>query len=195
MKIAILIPFYNEEKNLIFFIKEWEKILINKQNIKKNLFFLFLNDGSTDQSVKVIKKNIRNLKYLIISRKNSGHGNICKFGYKLILKKYKKFNYILQIDSDNQCDPKYFFKMYNMIKLKNYNFIFGYRNIRDDGYLRFLISRVLSLTVFLKTLVFVKDLNTPYRLMKISELSKILYLLNKNDKYDKIKLFNCILSY
>ena len=51
-KIAIVVPFYNEEENLVFFIKEWEKFISKNKSYKELLFFYFVNDGSTDQSVK-----------------------------------------------------------------------------------------------------------------------------------------------
>ena len=87
MKIAILVPFYNEEKNLISFIKEWETFLNLKKKFRNNLLFLFIDDGYYDNKVLEIKKNIKKLKYKVVIKKNSGHGNTCKFGYKLIVKK------------------------------------------------------------------------------------------------------------
>ena len=42
---------------------------------------------------------------------------------------------------------------------------------------------------------YIKDLNTPYRLMKIDYLKKILLDIKKKKKYKDIKLFNSILSY
>lgn len=195
MKIAILVPFYNEEKNLISFIKEWETFLNLKKKFRNNLLFFFIDDGSYDNSVLEIKKNIKKLKYKVVSKKNSGHGNTCKFGYKLIVKKYKHYDYLLQIDSDNQCDPKYISRLYELIKTKNYNFIFGYRKKREDGFLRFVISRIMSFTLFIKKFLYIKDLNTPYRIMKISELQKVLNFLKQNKSYDKIELYNCVVSY
>ena len=50
--------------------------------------------------------SVKKIKHRIIKKKNSGHGDTCRYGYKYIIKKFKKFEYILQIDSDNQCDPK-----------------------------------------------------------------------------------------
>lgn len=56
MKIAIIVPFYNEENNLTYFINEWEKFLNSKKKISNVFFFYFINDGSTDNSVNEIKK-------------------------------------------------------------------------------------------------------------------------------------------
>lgn len=194
-KIAIIIPFYNEEDNLTFFIKEWEKLIAGKKNYQKILFFYFINDGSTDQSVIKIKQNVKRLKFKIINKSNSGHGDSCKFAYDMIVNNNKTFEYLLQIDSDNQCDPKYLKKFLMLLKSKNYDFIFGFRKFRQDGYARVLNSRILSLTFYLKKLIYIKDLNTPYRLMKISKLKNILLNIKNKKIYKKIKLFNCVLSY
>lgn len=195
MNIAVLIPFYNEDDNLPFFINEWENFLKTRKKLRSRLFFFFIDDGSSDKSIEKIKKNIKKIHFKIIKKRNSGHGDTCKFGYNLIIKKYKKFNYLLQIDSDNQCNPKYIVNLYNLIKQKNYNFIFGYRRNRDDGNLRYLISKIMSFTFFFKKFLYVKDLNTPYRIMKVSKLKKVLEIIRKKRKYDDIKLFNCSLSY
>jgi hypothetical protein len=195
MNIAVLVPFYNEENNLIFFIKEWEKFLYKKKELKNRLFFFFIDDGSTDQSVKSIYLNAKKLKFKIFKKKNSGHGDSCKFGYNLIINNYKKFDFILQIDSDNQCNPKYIVSFYNLLKKHNYNFIFGHRNKREDGLWRYLTSKIMSLIFFLKKFVYIKDLNTPYRIMKINNLKEILSNININSRYKDIKLYNCVLSW
>ena len=52
------------------------------------------------------------------------------------------FDYILQIDSDGQCDPQYLASFWT---LRDYAPIFGYRTSRDDGKQRWWISRVVSL--------------------------------------------------
>ena len=195
MRIAIIVPFYNEKDNLPFFINEWESYLNFNKKLRNKFFFIFINDGSTDDSLKQIKNNIKSLKFKIISKKNTGHGDSCRFGYNLIINKYKNFDYIIQIDSDNQCDPKYIINFYYLIVKKKYKFIFGYRKTRDDGKIRYLISIIMSLILFIKKFLYIKDLNTPYRAMKVSELKKILNIINKNINYKEIKLFNCVLSY
>ena len=195
MKIAVIVPFYNEEENLVFFIKEWESFLSHRKKLRSNLFFYFIDDGSTDKSIEIIKKNTKIIHFTIVKKKNSGHGDTCKLGYTLIIKKNNIFDYLLQIDSDNQCDPKYIVNMHNLILNKKYNFIFGYRKYRGDGNLRFLISRIMSVVFFIKKFCYIKDLNTPYRIMKVTDLKEVLLDINKNKNYSDIKLFNSLLSY
>ena len=184
MSLAIVVPVYNEEKNIVKLLIDWDKA-INKYYNKKYKFII-INDGSTDNTHKAIKSIKKKGKFIYIFQKNAGHGNACITGYKLAIK--LNFKMIMQIDSDNQCDPIYF---KDFLKLtKNNCIILGNRISREDGLARIIFSKILSLLIFLKTFIFIKDANVPYRLIRGNVLSSI---INKIPK--KVILKNCYLSY
>ena len=176
-------PIYNEKKNIFKELYKWIKAfnLIGFKNYK----FIIINDGSKDKSLIEIKR-VKHRSISVYSFKNSGHGAACTRGYKLAIK--KKFSWILQIDSDGQCDSKYLEKFLKLTKQNDC--IFGNRVHRNDGTLRFLFSKILSLAIFFKKGIYVKDLNVPYRLIK-SDLLKL--CVNKIS--NKIILKNVQLSY
>jgi len=194
MKISVIVPFYNEEKNLFFFLKTWsKKINLLKKKQETYFDFYFIDDGSTDNSIKIINHSQYPLNKYILKKENTGHGLTCKYGYEYIIKK-KNYDYILQLDSDNQCDPRYldlFLKKINAGK----KFVFGNRNKRDDGYFRYLFSKLLRFIFFLRTGQTILDINCPYRMMKVNELKKIFKKINKNSKNKKIILFNSLLTH
>ena len=182
-KIAVVVPFYNEERNLIEFVKEW-----NSSNYKKDLLtFFFFDDGSTDKSANHINDKFR-FRYQIIKKDNTGHGHTCNYAYHFILENYQ-FDFILQIDSDNQCDPKYL--EYFLKKIKDYEFIFGKRIRREDGFLRLFATKFIVLLIYLKKGIMLSDPNVPYRLMNCEKLKISLKKHNKKN----IKLFNIYLTY
>jgi len=181
--LAIIIPVYNEEKNIFKLLKEWLKVVPKYHKNKYKIFVI--NDGSTDKTHKEIYK-IRNKSIYYIKQKNIGHGNSCLKGYKLAIK--KNFDLIFQIDGDNQCDPKFFKHFIQLIKKKDA--VFGYRNKRDDGFIRKIFSFVLSLLIFFRTFTFVKDSNVPYRIIKKKVLEKVI-----DDIPSKVMLKNVYLSY
>ena len=53
MDISIIIPVYNEEKNVTLLHKELKQVL---STLTKNYEILFVNDGSTDNSLNELKK-------------------------------------------------------------------------------------------------------------------------------------------
>ena len=111
-KLAIIIPVFNEEKNIQKLLADWTKEI--SRYYKKNFKFIIINDGSTDKTHQILRR-IKHKSIDYINQKNVGHGNTCFKGYKLAIK--KKYDIILQIDSDNQCDPKYFKHFINKIDL------------------------------------------------------------------------------
>ena len=181
--LAIIIPVYNEEKNISKLLSDWLRIVPKYH--KKNYKFIIINDGSIDKTHNKIKK-IKSKYIYYIRQKNIGHGSTCIKGYKLAIK--KNFDTILQIDSDDQCDPKYF-KLF-LKEIKRYDVVFGYRIHREDGYFRKIFSHILSLLIFLKTFVYIKDSNVPYRMIKIDVLKKTINNIPK-----KVILKNVYLSY
>ena len=183
MTLAIVVPVYNEEKNIVKLLNDWNKEI--KKNYKKKYKFIIVDDGSTDSTNKAIR-SIKNKNFFYKFQKNAGHANACLTGYKIAIK--KKFKIILQIDSDNQCDPIYLKKFLKMFK--NNQIIFGHRISRDDGYLRLIFSRILSILIFLKKQVYVRDANVPYRMFTKKILSKNIKKIPK-----EIILKNVYLSY
>ncbi len=181
--LAIIIPVYNEEKNITKLLFNWLRIV--PRYYKNKYKFIIINDGSTDKTHIKIKK-IKSKYIYYIKQKNIGHGNTCIKGYKLAIK--KKFDTVLQIDSDDQCDPKYF----NLFlkEFKSRDIVFGNRVQREDGYIRKIFSIILSILIFIRTFVYIKDSNVPYRMIKSQVLEKV---INKIPK--KIILKNVYLSY
>lgn len=160
-------PVYNEEEAISGVIEEWQKSL--SENVQ-GYTFCILNDGSKDGTLAILQQYERKYTQIkIIDKPNSGHGQTCIYGYKLALE--NNAEWIFQIDSDGQCAPEYFPKFVQAAEQNKV--IYGYRQTRDDGLKRSLISRFVTLFTFFATGQWVRDANVPYRLIHSSVMVKI----------------------
>lgn len=108
MKLSLVIPVYNEEKNLDEFYETTKKEL---KKIKYEL--IFINDGSKDKSLEVLKslaEKDKKVKIISFSR-NFGKEAAIYAGLKNITGEYTAI-----IDSDLQQHPKYLIEMYNELE-------------------------------------------------------------------------------
>ena len=96
MSVSFIVPFYNEEKNLLKVYRSIKK-LVKKKKIKYEL--IFIDDGSSDNSVKILKTNIKTKFKLIVNNRNKGLGYSLKKGMKNALS-----NYVIWIPSDDEHD-------------------------------------------------------------------------------------------
>jgi dolichol-phosphate mannosyltransferase len=168
-ELAVVMPVFNEEVSVTRVVEEWLPFL---KKVSPNFRLYILDDGSRDQTPNILRELQKKHQPFIevFSHSNRGHGQTCIAGYRIAIT--SGVRWILQIDSDGQCDPVYFEKFWNA--RKNHGLIFGYRAKRDDGFIRFLISRVVAFTCWLGLGVFVKDPNVPYRLMSASLVQRCL---------------------
>jgi len=163
-KLIVVMPVFNEEAALAAVVSEWVTTLRSH-----HLFFEFfvIDDGSTDQSSFVLKTLATQYNELrLFSKTNTGHGQTCLFGYQLALENGATF--VFQIDSDGQCDPRFFMTLWSL--RDKHKTIFGYRKTRDDGFERWVISRFVSVVTLLAARTWVPDANVPYRLIDASSL-------------------------
>lgn len=160
-------PVYNEEEAISGVIEEWQKTL--SENVQ-GYTFCILNDGSKDGTLAILQQYEKKYTEIkIVDKANSGHGQTCIYGYKLALE--NNAEWIFQIDSDGQCDPEYFPQFVQAAEQNKV--IYGYRQTRDDGLKRSLISRFVTLFAFFATGQWVRDANVPYRLIHRSVMVKI----------------------
>lgn len=133
--ISIVVPVYNEEENIADFHQEIVDIC------KKNQFdfeIIFVDDGSTDSTVKEIKK--RTPVKLIRLRKNFGQTAAMDAGIKLA-----KNHYVITMDGDGQNDPNDIPKMIQLLEEKDLDVVSGWRRKRKDGLLKRFVSRIANL--------------------------------------------------
>jgi len=100
--IAIVIPSYNEATNLDVLIQALNETILN---INYNFKFIFVDDGSNDETVAVLKeksKEHQHIFYLELSR-NFGHQNALKAGIDLVK---NDVDAIISMDGDMQHPPK-----------------------------------------------------------------------------------------
>ena len=139
---TIVIPVFNEGKNLKKLISQIYKILP-----KKSFELIIVDDSSDDETPKImakIRKN--NLKY-IIRREKRDLSKSCIMGFEKA--KYKN---ILVMDGDLQHKPGDIVKFLNIKKKKDPDIIVGSRNLFDKkkhnlSFKRLFASRILILIV------------------------------------------------
>ena len=159
-KLLVVMPVYNEQAGVKKVILEWFQEI---DNWTEDFIFLAINDGSVDETGKILTWLQKQLgkRLEVITRENRGHGQTCLQGYQVAID--RNIPYVFQIDSDGQCDSQYFFKFWrDRIK---FDVIYGNRVRREDGWQRILASHILKLTLLLFGQVLCVDANTPYRLM------------------------------
>jgi glycosyltransferase involved in cell wall biosynthesis len=167
----IVMPAYNEEANIESVVQQWHPVV---EKINNGSRLLIVNDGSKDKTGEILSSLTEKYPLLIpISKPNSGHGSTLLFAYRKAIE--AKADYIFQTDSDGQTNPDEFWTFW---KNKNsYDFQIGSRNARQDGFGRIIVTKVLRLLVWSIFGTWVRDANTPFRLMKTERLNPILKII------------------
>jgi len=167
--LSVVFPLYNESKRLHYTLKDIKSF--NRGKIKK-LEFIFIDDGSTDNSVETLKKNLKKLKkknflFRIISfKKNMGKGNAIKEGVKL-----SKYNWILTIDTDMSVSLTQINEWIKKNHLtKKHSIYFGSRNLKNS-IVKFKIHRKVFGIIFSTILkiffqIYIKDTQCGFKLYK-----------------------------
>ena len=127
-KISVLVPCYNEEKALPYF---YEELIKNIQKFPKDVEFeiMFINDGSKDKTLDVIKElkeKDNKIKYISFSR-NFGKESAIFAGLE-----NASGDYITLMDADLQDPPALLLDMYKAIKEEGYDSV-GTRRVTRKG--------------------------------------------------------------
>lgn len=168
-ELLVVMPAYNEEASVRKVVLEFFREI---ELWTENFVFLCLNDGSRDRTGAILDRLKEQLGSRLEVRhgKNRGHGQTCPEGYREAVR--RKIPWILQIDSDGQCDPQYFFRFWRL--RDQADVIYGVRFKRDDGWRRIVASRVLRVFLWMAARVDCRDANVPYRLMNTSRVATAL---------------------
>jgi|SRR3989344_65298 len=123
--ISVIIPVFNEEDNVANIYKE-----VKDQLRKYGYEFIFVNDGSTDNTQKLVEKiNVRDKKVKLINlSKNFGHQIAITCGID-----YTNGDATIIMDADMQDPPALIPKMISLWE-KGFDVVYGIRSSRDsDG--------------------------------------------------------------
>ncbi len=164
-ELLVVIPVYNEQASIGEVVHEW----MNELDQRCDSFaILAIDDGSKDGSLQALRRLQEQwgARFLVKTRPNRGHGQTCLEGYRHAAG--MGATYVFQIDSDGQCDPRYFSSVWQL--REQCSVVYGVRTKRDDGLARVFVSRVLRVMLLVAFQVNCRDANVPYRLMKTNEV-------------------------
>ena len=139
MNYTLIVPFYNEEKNISSFNNELINNLKKIDDGKRNLEIIYVDDGSNDQTFEELKKlNTNTFETLIIKhRSNLSQSAAIYTGIH-----QSKYENIIIMDGDLQNDPNDLTKMVSEFE-KGTDMIIGWRKHRKDNF----FSRTLPSTI------------------------------------------------
>ena len=125
-KISIIVPCYNEEETIELYYKEMQKISKKIKNAEFEI--IFVNDGSTDKTLDILRNLAKNkdVRYLSFSR-NFGKEAGIYAGLK-----YATGDYVGLMDVDLQDPPEMLTEMYNILETGEYDCV-ATRRVSREG--------------------------------------------------------------
>jgi glycosyltransferase involved in cell wall biosynthesis len=136
--ISVVIPVYNEEESLKAFYKELIKVV---PNLDKKYEIIFVDDGSRDKSLDILKYfSFRNKNVKIFAfRRNQGKAEALTFGFKK-----SSGNYVITLDADLQDKPTEIHKLLEKIKKEKIDLVSGWRRNRKDSFGHVISSKIFN---------------------------------------------------
>lgn len=106
--LSVIVPCYNEERNLPFLVERFENVLKDM-----DVELILVNNGSTDNSQQVLEKIEKEYNFvkIVVVEKNIGYGHGIMTGLKTA-----KGDVLAWTHADMQCDPEDISKAYDVYK-------------------------------------------------------------------------------
>lgn len=134
--IAILIPAYNEEKNITKTIRAVDKI------VKTRHRFYVVDDGSRDKTNAVIRRLMKKHPITLLSHRiNRGVAEALKTGLEAIVKSGKDTDTLIIMEADGTSDPKLAPHMLAALSAGS-DIVIASRHIPRGRYLKFPLKRL-----------------------------------------------------
>lgn len=155
--LSIVVPVFNEEESLGDFYREF---VLQVSKLKVSFEVIFIDDGSTDNSLSILKKfkeknnNIRIFSF----RKHRGKAEALTLGFTKAIGEY-----VLTIDADLQDRPD---QIEHLVKKSKdgWDLVSGWRKDRKDSILKNISSKVFNLIASIFWGLKVNDLNCGLKL-------------------------------
>ena len=123
IKLSVVVTVYNEEENIIPLIERVQSAL---DGIDYEL--IYVDDGSTDGTLRVLKEQAYNRLVIVEFRRNYGQSAALMAGIDIA-----QGEYIATMDGDLQNDPSDLPKMLAMAETESLDMVAGERAKRQDG--------------------------------------------------------------
>ena len=177
MSLSIIIPVYNESRNL-------EKTVNNLRKIKKNIKkfnLIFIDDFSTDNTLNILVKLSKKYSFIKIHKnKKKGLGSAIEEGIKR-----SNFNYVAVFMADSSDSINDLNRYYKTISTKKYDAILGSRFIKDSKikdypFFKYFLNRIFN--NFVKLIFFsdYNDFTNAFKIYKKSVLRELLPIVSEN---------------
>lgn len=178
--LSIIVPCYNEEQALPFFYQEIDKV--SKELKALNFELIFVNDGSKDKTLEVLKEyhqKDKRVKYISFSR-NFGKEAAMYAGLE-----HAKGDYVTIMDADLQDPPSLLKEMYRLAEEEGYDCV-GTRRVTRKGEppIRSFCARMFYKLINRLSKVEMVDGARDYRFMNRKMVNAILELKEYN-RYSK----------
>lgn len=166
--LTIVIPIYNEAQSLPYFLPQLLDVCT-----AKNWRVIFVNDGSKDQSARILTEIVKENFALVLHHKvNHGYGGALKTGLK-----NASTPFVLTMDGDGQHPLEYVGQIYEFAKEKDADMVVGGRIDSENANLYRQVGKFLIRT-FTRMLVPlpIKDLNSGFKIYRTEIVQKYLNL-------------------
>ncbi len=190
MDISVIVPLYNEDESLVE-LYEWIDRVMKANNFSYEV--IFINDGSTDKSWKVIKQLSERSKavHAISFRRNYGKSPALYCGFERA-----NGDVVITMDADLQDSPDEIPELYRMVMNDGYDLVSGWKQKRYDNKLtKNIPSKIYNATARRVTGLKLHDMNCGLKAYRnevvknievYGEMHRYIPYLAKNAGYTKI---------
>lgn len=170
----VIIPAFNEEKNIVNVIKRLTSML-------SDIDYVIVNDGSVDATSEICKKNNFNIIDLPV---NLGLAGAFQTGMKYAYQ--NGYKYAVQFDGDNQHRPEYIPDMRKKCESCDIVIVSRFVEKKKPFTLRMLGSRLISWSIRLSTGVKINDPTSGMRMYNEKLIAEFALRLNYAPEPDTI---------
>lgn len=175
MDLSLVIPVMNEQDNICPMIEAIQSAFSNQ---KVDYEVIFVDDGSSDQTVATIKKQKTPEVRAVVLNKNYGQTSAMAAGIE-----EAKGTYIVTLDGDLQNDPADIPAMIEKLESEEVDVVAGIRSNRKDGmFLRKVPSKIANALIRKLTGVYLHDYGCTLKVFK-SDIAKNLGLYGELHRF------------
>ena len=123
LDISIVIPVFNEQGNIL---RLWEELHEVMESLSQSYEIIFVNDGSADNSLKILKKIHDSHVQVVNLMRNYGQTAAMSAGIDM-----SKGSVVVMLDGDGQNPPSSILKLISKFN-EGYDLVSGWREFRND---------------------------------------------------------------